>query len=736
MRDRMPATGRLLDDFEREPTSPGFRQGYRNLSRLVSHRSLLLAIYRAMLLGETIDESEADLVARGEAFFHMPSAGHESVAALHWCLSPEDWLHLHYRDRALLLARGAPPVVFFHNLFCNAASASAGRQMAPFFSDPSRKILSQTIPVGNHALQAVGVASAVKDRPERPIVVCSLGDGATQQGEVLEAIAEAVRGELPVLFLVEDNAYSISTTTQGKTFLSLPARYARPERFYGMPIQRMNGRDVAGVLPRFAEVVGAVRQTRSPALIHLSVERLSNHTNADDEQVYRSREEREAVRKQGDPVRNLREQLLLEGVAPGQLEAIAAEVAAEVAEALETARRVADPDPVFDARRPLPEALRSSAHEYRGSASADEPRLTMLAAIRGVLANRLAEDPRVTLLGQDIEDPKGDVFGVTRGLTRAFPGRVQNAPLSESTIIGVSVGRAMAGARPVALIQFADFLALAFNQIHSELGSLFWRSAGGWNAPVIVMVACGGYRPGLGPFHAQTLESILAHVPGVDVLMPSTAADAAGLLNAAFESNRPTIFLYPKICLNDRERTTSEDIGLPPARPDRARRVASGTGDDLTIVVWGARPQCRSGREGGDRPRPTRRRGRRRPDRPALDLAVGSDIGLRVGPSDREADRGPRGQPDLRLRRRGGRHRGRVGRPPGGLPPGRPARYVHPLQLRESARGAPLIPAAPRHCCRAARARPRLGTVVRGLRPNLHGGGSEGESTADDNRLP
>ena len=158
----------------------------------------------------------------------------------------------------------------------------------------------------------------------------------------------------------------------------------------------------------------------------------------------------------------------------------------------------------------------------------------MLEAVREVLRVRMTDDPRVTLYGQDIEDPKGDVFGITQGLSQAFPTRVTNSPLTESTIVGVAIGRALAGARPVAFIQFADFLPLAFNQIISELGSMYWRTDGGWQCPVIIMAPCGGYRPGLGPFHAQTLESVMAHVPGVDVLMPAHAADAADLLNAAF----------------------------------------------------------------------------------------------------------------------------------------------------------------------------------------------------------
>ena len=228
--------------------------------------------------------------------------------------------------------------------------------------------------------------------------------------------------------------------------------------------------------------------------------------------------------------------------------------------------------------------LTDAASEFRGDSN--EPKFTMLEAMREVLRSRMAADPRITLYGQDIEDPKGDVFGLTQGLTLAFPGRVTNSPLSESTIVGLSIGQALAGARPVAFIQFADFLPLAFNQIISELGSMYWRTDGGWQCPVLILAPCGGYRPGLGPFHAQTLESVLAHVPGVDVLMPADAADAAGLLNAAFLSERPTIFLYPKSCLNDRNAMTSIDVDRQRVPIGKSRKLTRG--DDLTIVTWGS----------------------------------------------------------------------------------------------------------------------------------------------------
>jgi 2-oxoisovalerate dehydrogenase E1 component len=541
----------------------------------------LAALYRAMLTAREIDRVEQELTNRGEAFFHVAGAGHEASAALALHLNADDWLHCHYRDKALMIARGITPRSFFDSLFCKRNSHSRGRQMSAHMSDRRLNVLSIVGPVGNSALQAVGVAAAVKEGDTRPIVLCSAGDGTTQEGEFLEACAEAVRCRLPVLFFVEDNRWAISTTTAGKTFYSHPQGDAR--EFYGMPIHRIDGRDVLAVHEQIGHIIDRMRREREPALVVFQVERLTNHTNADDQTIYREESDILAASQTGDPIRRFEEHLLAHGFSPDTLANIQQEVTQSVAAAEAESAAGPEPLPTFTAKQPIPVELTHPSREVCGDGNGRQ--LTMRDAMREVLRHHLQSDPRVTLLGEDIEDPKGDVFGVTKTLSTEFPGRVTNAALSESTIVGVSAGRALAGERPVAFIQFADFLPLAYNQIVSELGSMYWRTDGQWTAPVILMAACGGYRPGLGPFHAQTFESLVAHTPGIDVFMPSTAADAAGLLNAAFQSGRPTLFFYPKSCLNDPQQTTSADVArqFVPIGPARKTRV----GRDLTLVGWG-----------------------------------------------------------------------------------------------------------------------------------------------------
>ena len=548
----------------------------------------LLEIYRPMVASRYTDHLQAAAAQRGEVFFYIPSSGHEAAAALAPHLIAADWLHLHYRDRALAYARGVSYETVFHGLFSKAESNSNGRRMPAFPCDRALNIMSTPTLVGSNVLQAVGVASTIKNDGENPFVLVSVGDGATQQGDFYEAVAEAVRANLPVLFLVEDNRFALSTVTKGNTFYSLPGGEA--DTFYGLPVHRVDGSDAVATFGTFEETVAKLRDTRGPQIVVFNVERLQSHTNADDQTVYRTEADLKHAMDNADPCANLRKQLVAAGIAEEQLKAIEDDVQARVDAAFHTARKGTTPQPVFDAKKPLP----APRDEYAGTA--ENRTLSMLEAMRETLKARLAKDPKTTLLGQDIEDPKGDVFGLTRGLSKTFPDQVHNAALAENTILGASTGQALAGGHPVAFMQFADFLPVAYNHLLSEIGAMYWRTNGQWEAPVLLMSISGGYRPGLGPYHAQTMESICAHVPGIDVFMPSTASDAAGLLNAIFESGRPSVFLFPKSLINDRSNTTSADVEKQYVPIGKAR--IARTGQDITLVGWGGTvPVCEKAAE-------------------------------------------------------------------------------------------------------------------------------------------
>lgn len=545
----------------------------------------LLDLYAYMVASRESDVVEAELVNSGEANFLAASLGHEGAVILAPFLQPEDYLHCHYRDKALMLARGISNKMFFLSALCKKDAHSAGRQMVSHMSAPELNVLSLVGPVGNNALQAAGIAYIIKDKAQKPIVLCSLGDGTTQQGEVLEAIAESVRAQLPVLFFVHDNELAISTRTRGKTFFSLPDN-TEPETFYGIKIVRIEGTRPFEAIDELGELIADMRANRSPKIVVFKVDRLANHSNADNQKLYRSTAEITHSFEHNDPIKSAKEFLLKQGVTEDTLAALEEKTKQEVRAAVEEARAAEEPEPCWEAEKPLPENLMPGAPENRGGFE-EGARLTMLQAMREVLRNNLSNSDKIILLGEDLEDGKGDVFGMTRGLSTQFPGQVRNSALSESTIMGVSVGMALAGARPVAFLQFADFMPLAYNQLMAEAGSMYWRTNGGWECPVIVLAACGAYRPGLGPFHSQTNEATLAHIPGVDVFMPSNAADAAGMLNAAFQSGRPTVILYPKKLLNNGsvQDTVAPDVQHRLIPIGKARIVKPG--QDITLVGWG-----------------------------------------------------------------------------------------------------------------------------------------------------
>lgn len=544
-----------------------------------------IELYKCMVASRESDIVEAELVNSGEANFLASSKGHEGTAIVAKLLKKSDYLHCHYRDKALMLARGITSEMFFYSALCKQESHSMGRQMVSHMSARELNILSIVGSVGNNALQAAGIAYAIKEDEDNPIVFCAFGDGTSQQGEVLEAIAEAKRAGLPILFFIHNNGLAISTRTTGKTFFSLPDN-KRSNSFYDIPITYLDGTKPFEQLGGLSQVIDLIRTKKEPQIVVFNVDRLDNHSNADDQKLYRIDEEL-ARFDANDPLNNAALFLKHHGLSDGEINQATSDAIQSVRLAINKAREGSEPEAIFSAELPLLPELMPSAKEYRGDFSNEDSRLTMLEAMRNVFDYHLSTNPLVYLMGEDIEDNKGDVFGITRGLSTKYKEQVKNTALSESTIVGLACGMALAGRLPVAFIQFADFMPVTYNQIFSELATMYWRTGGSWQCPVIVFAASGAYRPGLGPFHSQTNEATYAHIPGIDVYVPSNASDAAGMLNAAFKSKRPSVFLYPKKLLNNRGllSTTSSDIERQLVPIGKARIARSG--NDITLVGWG-----------------------------------------------------------------------------------------------------------------------------------------------------
>ena len=336
----------------------------------------LLIGYRHMIASRYTDQIQADAAQRGEVFFYIPSSGHEASALIAPHLIPSDWLHLHYRDRALAYARGVTYQTVFDGLFSRASSNSAGRRMPAFPSDRKLNIMSTPTLVGSNVVQAVGVAHTFKDEDaSNSIVLASVGDGATQQGDFYEAVSEAARANLPVLFLIEDNRYALSTPTKGNTFYSLPDG-TQATTFCGVPIDRVNGSNPIETDQCTQHVIQTIRDTQSPRILIFEVERLASHTNADDQSVYRSEADLKQAMENKDPCATLRDHLLEKGHSEESIRTLEEETRNELNSAFQAARRGPAPKPAFTAKRALP----AQRAEYLGAEISRD--LSMLEAMR------------------------------------------------------------------------------------------------------------------------------------------------------------------------------------------------------------------------------------------------------------------------------------------------------------------------------------------------------------------
>jgi 2-oxoisovalerate dehydrogenase E1 component len=307
------------------------------------------------------------------------------------------------------------------------------------------------------------------------------------------------------------------------------------------------------------------------------VDRFLSHTSADDHTVYRSTSELEAMYRR-DPIEHLKSDLIADGTITEQSwTRERAEIARSVE--LDYGRAMLADDP-----RPSSATL----HTFSGSVLPEanhrldgDRKWTLVSAVNETLRTLLAENERVLLFGEDIADPKGGVFGFTKGLSTSFPGRVSNSPLAEATIAGTAAGLAIAGYRPVFELQFIDFVGPAFNQIVNQIATLRWRTAGQWACPVTLYAPCGAYLPGGGPWHSQSNESWFAHVPGLRVVMPGTPYDAAATFRAALAGDDPVLILLPKH-LNYLKSESTSDSSFSLGRAAVRRH-----GKDVTILAWG-----------------------------------------------------------------------------------------------------------------------------------------------------
>ena len=527
-------------------------------------------LLRTMALAREGDRREGILYRQGKGWLQVPGTGHEALAALVYGLTPQDYIYPYYRQRAISLARGISNYEMALAFFAKRDSCSAGRQMCNHYSDFERHVVVSATLTGLQCLPAAGTAWACQREGKGSVTVCCIGDAAVRQGEFYEALCLACQMNLPLVFLVEDNAYGISTPTAAMTPWNIQALAEKL-------VVRVNGRDAFAVYEAGRDAIVRARAGGGPTVLWAEIDRLLSHTASDDHRVYRPADEIEAMFSR-DPINLLRDELIRHGELTAKIwEAELEEIAHQVDADYQRAEHAADPEPA----RVTEHLFSTSKLAPHVSNLPVQENWTIVTAVNEVLRQALEADHRVLMFGEDIEDPKGGVFGLTKGLSTLFPGRVVNSPLAEATIAGAAVGLAVAGYKPVFELQFIDFVGPALNQIVNQIATLRWRSAGEWKCPLVLIAPCGAYLPAGGPWHSLTNESWFAHTPGIQVVMPSTPQDAAALLRAAIAGDDPVLFLLPKHLFRQRFPSVPEEpVGLGQA-------AIRTYGSDVTVVAWG-----------------------------------------------------------------------------------------------------------------------------------------------------
>jgi len=597
-------------------------------------RQQLTEAYRIMYTSRRLDDREIMLKRQQKIFFQISGAGHEAigVAAAFALKAGYDWFYPYYRDRALCLGLGVSP----YDMLLQAVGAaddpsSGGRQMPSHWSFPRLHIVTGSSPTGTQILQSVGCAEVARYLTAHPnaakkvegdyrqfkdvefhgdeITYVSLGDGTTSEGEFWEAMNTASNLKLPLMFVVEDNEYAISVPVEVQTAGGSISRLVTS--FPDFHFEEVDGTDPVASYAAFMRSVQHCRAGRGPAFIHAHVIRPYSHSLSDDERLYRPdvERQRDAAR---DPITRMQMFLLREGILDETgINKLEKQVDDDLQAAIDRALHSAPPVPETVTRFVYSPDLdpTSSAFETQPAPAKAEPTptdgkklaaKTMADLINATLRDEMKRDERIVIFGEDVADcsreqylqqkmvkGKGGVFKLTFGLQCDFGSdRVFNSPLAEAAIVGRATGMATRGLKPVVEIQFFDYIWPAMMQLRNELPLIRWRSNNGFSAPCVIRVAIGGYLTGGAIYHSQCGESIFTHIPGLRVVFPSNALDAAGLLRTAIRCDDPVLFLEHKRLYREtfgRAAYPGPDYMIPFGN---AKIVQPGT--DLSVITYGA----------------------------------------------------------------------------------------------------------------------------------------------------
>lgn len=537
-----------------------------------------------MHLGRILDEKAANYLKQAKGWsYHAPCAGHEGIQlTLGLSFRPEkDYLFPYYRDLLTSLAAGITPLeIILNGLSKDADVAGGGRHMSNHFAKPSLHIQNVSSATGNHSLHAVGVAKAIKYYNSDAISFYSGGESACSEGFFYEAVNGATTGKYPVVFVIQNNGYGISVPIHEASANTVVAKNF--SGFANLHIVYVDGTDALDSWRGMRQAIEWVRSGSGPAMVHAQCVRIGSHSNSDRHELYRSKEELEAARA-ADPLKKLRDYVLDNGISTeAELAGVEKTNKETLFASADQAEAMADPVPESWSEFQIAEPYRAVE---RTSTEGEE--LTLLQALNTTMKEEFRHNPDTFMWGQDVATKeKGGVFNVSKGMQQEFGyDRVHNAPIAEDYIVGSANGFSRFSDTIRVLVEgaeFADYFWPAMEQC-VEMGHEFWRTRGQFSPNVTIRIASGGYITG-GLYHSQNIEGALITLPGMRIVYPSFADDAAGLLRTCLRSRGMSVFLEPKYLYNHGHARAIVPPGYEvPFGVARSRR----SGTDAGIIAYG-----------------------------------------------------------------------------------------------------------------------------------------------------
>ncbi len=551
-------------------------------------KETLLKWYYLMVLGRALDEKAPNYLKQAIGWsYHAPYAGHDGIQlAIGQVFNREtDHLFPYYRDMLTVLSAGLTAEEIILNGISKATDvASGGRHMSNHFAKPEWNIHNVSSSTGNHTLHAVGLARGIKKYGAKGVAISSQGESSVSEGYVYEAINGASREKLPVVFVIQDNRFGISVPRRDQT-----ANTYVSDNFIGFKNLRIihcDGKNVFDSMNAMAIAREHAEREQEPVIVHAKCVRMGSHSNSDRHELYRDENEIHCTTA-ADPLQRYRK-MLLHGkrVSEQELQEIEARIKAEVSAAHKKAIAAPDPDPASIFDFVLPDVVIADKYPA-GIHNHDGVKKKLIEALNETLKAEFRHNPDTFIWGQDVaHKEKGGIFNVTKGMQQEFGiERVFNGPIAEDFILGTANGMSRFSKKIRIVVEgaeFADYFWPAMEQF-VEMTHEYWRTNGKFSPNVTIRLASGGYIGG-GLYHSQTIEGVLATFPGIRIVYPSFADDAAGLLRMALRSEGPTLFLEPKALYNNPQAATPvPDDFMVPFGKARIRRA----GEDLSVITYG-----------------------------------------------------------------------------------------------------------------------------------------------------